>query len=239
MENREFFAVFIFPLSRLKSVAVIFVHIMTFIYASDSSASSPIKILFLGNSITKHAPSQDLNWKGNWGMASSKGQFDYTSVTREILSDKLQRQIEVQSINVSYFEKFPLMNVRKVAEIVQREPYDVLVFFLGDNLSSDSVSIDKFKIGYTELLNKVRADNQVIICIGVWWDSKIKDAALKSSCNGASGQFISLSDLSRNVNNRAHSERIFEIKGVGEHPGDRGMREIARRISERLLIRFQ
>ena len=29
------------------------------------------KVLFLGNSITKHGPKADIDWSGNWGMAAT------------------------------------------------------------------------------------------------------------------------------------------------------------------------
>ena len=38
-------------------------------FAGDRGAD--IRIAFVGNSITRHAPSEELGWPGDWGMAAS------------------------------------------------------------------------------------------------------------------------------------------------------------------------
>ena len=43
---------------------------------SDDSGAQ-FRILFLGNSITRHAPAPGLGWYGDWGMAASARQNDY------------------------------------------------------------------------------------------------------------------------------------------------------------------
>jgi hypothetical protein len=215
-------------------VAIAFVLAM--LYEGGASASDSVRILFLGNSMTSHAPSPDLGWTGNWGMASSEARLDYAHVTGDLLSDMLKREVDINSINVSYFENAPLANVNKVAEIVKSASPSVLVIFLGDNVASDPSSIARFGVGYTALLGRFRGANLVLVCVGVWWASKMKDDELRKACSGAGGEFISLGELSLDTRNLARSERFIKVKGVGEHPGDRGMNGIARRIADRLSV---
>ena len=42
------------------------------------------RVLFVGNSITKHAPKEEIGWFGDWGMAASEAENDYAHIIARI-----------------------------------------------------------------------------------------------------------------------------------------------------------
>ena len=47
-----------------------------------------IRILFLGNSITRHMPKPEIGWVHDWGMAASSLENDYVHVMLKELTQK-------------------------------------------------------------------------------------------------------------------------------------------------------
>ena len=47
-----------------------------------------LNVLFIGNSITRHAPKESIGWSGNWGMAASCEERDYVHVVVAGLEEK-------------------------------------------------------------------------------------------------------------------------------------------------------
>ena len=48
-----------------------------------------LKVLFVGNSITRHMPLPSIGWTGDWGMAASCEEKDYVHQTVRLLEEKL------------------------------------------------------------------------------------------------------------------------------------------------------
>lgn len=49
------------------------------VFFNGKKDSNP-KIMFIGNSVTLHGPSESIGWYGNWGMAASSLDKDYVYV---------------------------------------------------------------------------------------------------------------------------------------------------------------
>ena len=74
----------------------IFILAVLFLSVIQASAQSRYgKVLFLGNSITKHGPKADIDWSGNWGMAASAEAKDYVHLVTKALTDKAGAAPEV------------------------------------------------------------------------------------------------------------------------------------------------
>lgn len=62
------------------------------------------KILFVGNSITRHAPKEEIGWYGDWGMAASCREKDYV---HQVVSEMIRCTGNVSVfINAAHSELF-------------------------------------------------------------------------------------------------------------------------------------
>ena len=72
----------------------------------QDSTDGAYKILFVGNSITRHGILQELNWNCEAGMAASAEENDYVHQTGKLISNELPgRKVEVYCGNVNILLK--------------------------------------------------------------------------------------------------------------------------------------
>ena len=64
-----------------------------------------IKVLIIGNSITKHSPSPSNGWLGNWGMAATSAENDYVHILISRVNEK-HSDVEFKWENIYEFEKY-------------------------------------------------------------------------------------------------------------------------------------
>jgi hypothetical protein len=81
---------------------------LTALLCGATSASAQVKapkVLFVGNSITKHGPKADIDWHGNWGMAATAEDKDYVHLVAQALAAKQGASPEILVKNVADFER--------------------------------------------------------------------------------------------------------------------------------------
>ena len=96
-----------------------------------------LKILFVGNSITKHAPKADIGWYNDCGMAASSADKDYV----HLLVKKLMKYDE----NVSYGIAQVAQYERTFFEKTAKDDYqaaadynaDIVIMFFGANVAKE------------------------------------------------------------------------------------------------------
>lgn len=196
------------------------------------------KVLFLGNSITKHGPKADIDWSGNWGMAASAEAKDYVHLVTQGLAAKTNAAPETLVKNIADFERahagYDVSG--KLKEAIDFHA-DLIIVAIGENVPALKTPEDQaaFHSSVSKLLAALKADRQPTLLVrSCFWANTAKDEALKQACAAAGGVFVDISALAKDEGNYARSERPFKHAGVANHPGDKGMAAIAAAILEAL-----
>src|SRR5258706_9164058 len=189
------------------------------------------KVLFLGNSITKHGPKADIDWSGNWGMAASAEARDYVHLVTEGLTAKRGAAPETMVKNIADFERahagYDIAG--KLREAIDFQA-DVIIVAIGENVPALKTPKEQaaFEESVTKLLTALKAGRQPVLLVrSCFWKNPAKDQALQKASAAAGGRFVDVSALSGDEGNYARSERPFKHVGVANHPGDKGMAAIA------------
>ena len=189
------------------------------------------KVLFLGNSITKHGPKADIDWTGNWGMAATAEANDYVHLVTKALTEKAGAAPEVMVKNIADFERAysGYDFAAKLKEAIDFKA-DLIILAIGENVPALKTAEDKTKLqaSLTTLLRALKAERQPTILVrSCFWANAAKDEALQQACTTVGGIYVNIGSLSKDESNYGRSERPYKHAGVANHPGDKGMAAIA------------
>ena len=204
-----------------------------------ATAQEPFrKVLFLGNSITKHGPKADIDWSGDWGMAASAEARDYVHLVTQGLTVKAGAAPETMVKNIADFERahagYDIAG--KLREAIDFQA-DLIIVAIGENMPALKTPEEQaaFQESVTKLLTTLKAGRHSVVLVrSCFWKNAAKDQALQKASAAAGGRFVDISALAGDEGNYARSERPFKHAGVANHPGDKGMAAIAAALLEAL-----
>lgn len=189
------------------------------------------RILFLGNSITRHGPLAAIGWTNNWGMAASAQEKDYVHVLARGIAAITGTTPATMIENIADFERQydtydPGTRLKKAFEFKA----DTIIVAIGENVPAlgSAESKTRFRESLLKLLRALKdAGDPTIIVRSSFWPDGAKDEILKQACAAVGGVFVDISSLSKDESHYARSERDYAHSGVAAHPGDKGMQAIA------------
>lgn len=189
------------------------------------------KILFLGNSITLHAPAPNIGWTGNWGMAATAQDRDYVHVLLSRIAEAAGGKPEIKVRNIAEFERnLSAYNVKDELKEELAFKADLVIIAIGENATSPKSDEQKhqFETAFRDLLNELKQHGQPTIFVrSQFWQDTDKDQ-LMNRCSQATGAiFVDISLLGQEETNFARAEQKIEHSGVAGHPGDKGMQALA------------
>lgn len=207
-------------------------------FGQEPSTATPLqigslpvsRILFLGNSITLHAPAPEIGWTGNWGMAASSEDRDYVHLLVRRIEKEAGRRPEIRVRNIADFERAPgqFRIDEQLREELAFRP-NVVIIAIGENAARpDSTEAkQKFSEAFRRLLETVEgAGHPRIFVRSQFWADPVKDSLMQVVTQDRKHGWIDLSQLV-DESCYARSEREIRHAGVAGHPGDKGMQVIA------------
>ena len=219
-------------------VFAVFAFLAVAVSSPAQSKAGYRKVLFLGNSITKHGPKSDIDWSGNRGMAASAESKDYVHLVTKALSDKSGSAPEVLVKNIADFERaYAGYDIAGKLNDAIEFGADLIIVAIGENVPELKTPEDRanFQSSVGRLLAALKADRQPTILVrSCFWANAAKDEALKEACAAARGIYVNIGGLGKVEANYARSERPFKHAGVANHPGDQGMAAIAEALMKAL-----
>jgi len=182
-----------------------------------------LKILFLGNSITKHGPAPDLGWYGDWGMAATSEDKDYVHVLIEKLLQS-NANIEYKVQNIASWERSFSFDLSTFTEIMDFDP-NILVIRLGENVDVTYAKANNYQNSLEILIDYYKTDYSEVYITNCFWPNTYKDNVQKTVALVNNYNFVEIDSLSTDDTNYAYLD--FENSGVAYHPSDYGMQNIA------------
>lgn len=193
----------------------------------ETTENADIKLLFLGNSITRHGKAENLGWCGDWGMAASSKENDYV---HKLISKFCQKGIKVSVCiaNLSDWEltrNMDLLFTKYLSAL--RFNADYVIVRLGENACPDKY-LSEFELCYGELTDLFSRNGAKIVLTDLFWEYEPFDNFVAELAKARGYAFAEIHDLGNDDEMKAIGK--FSHNGVAVHPGDKGMAEIAERI---------
>ena len=193
----------------------------------DLTDGADLKILFLGNSITRHGVNESLGWFGDWGMAASEKERDYVHRLVKLFEDT-GRKVSFCTANLSDWERTRDMSLLETEYRSAREfGAELIIVRLGENAGL-AENEDAFEKCYMDMVGYFSADGAKVVLTDLFWEYEPFDGFVKELAKERGYIFVELHDLGDKAEMKAVGR--FSHAGVDAHPGDAGMDEISQRI---------
>lgn len=196
--------------------------------------NAKIRILIVGNSITRHGVLPSIGWFNDFGMAASAEEKDYVHLLMKKWTDRgvdfflAVKQLSSWEVKVNEHRA----EEENLDDISGFNP-DYVIFRLAENIS---VNIDKeyFEKQLEILINRLNTKKGKVVYTTSFWKNKTVSDVLRAAAD--KDNLVELEDLGENAEMKAYGK--FEHSGICAHPGDRGMAFIADRIDNALKRYF-
>ncbi len=185
------------------------------------------KILFVGNSITKHAPKPSIGWELDCGMAASCLENDYVHLMIE-KAKQYDENVSFAIAAIAEFERgFFTLNLPDLYQDAADYDADIVIMFFGANVAVEYDTMENppktFGAAYEELRNFVSHNGKAKVFHSQgYYIRPVLDDEKMVVAEKYGDEFINIEDIRNSP----------DTHGMFNHPNDLGMQLIADRFWE-------
>ena len=186
---------------------------------------APVRVLILGNSITRHGPKADIGWHGDWGMAASAKEKDYVHRFYAMLKAS-GRDVFIRIRQSAYWERH-FWEADCLSRFADDREFgaDIVIYRLGDNVTEENAA--GYEEAVKQFMDYLGAKPGSTIFSTCWWDRPDLDEPIRRIAK-ARGDVCAETVCTDPATMKAYGK--FEHGGVSAHPGDLGMEMIAQKL---------
>ena len=188
-----------------------------------------LRVLFVGNSVTLHGPSEAIGWFGDWGMAASEKEKDYVHLVEDYIKTKVKNACfcicNAADWERGYKDPEETFHIFEAARVFDA---NIIIIKLSANSRTKDFDGELYKTNFEKLVNFLNASEKAKVIVATEFLKHPAEDALIAYAKESDSSLCYLSDIADFDEYKAIG--LFEHKGVAGHPGDVGMREIADRI---------
>lgn len=198
--------------------------------AADGAGTIPQpefqRVMFIGNSLTRHQPLASIDWTPTWGMAATQPDRDYV---HRVQLGITARQGSIPEIFITRAD-IPFPDADLSQKIRAFDP-DLIIIQMGNNAATWT-PIDDWRPIYQQIASATKGQ---IIVVGLWAASPddIREMHAMQMATEISAGFVPIWDIYSDATNGI-ADGIYTHPGILWHPGDAGMALIANRILDKL-----
>lgn len=195
--------------------------------------NSGLRVLFVGNSVTLHAPCESIGWHGDWGMAASAKERDYVHLVESFVK-KTHPDASFCICNAADWERGYRNGEETFPKYTAASAFDanVIIIKISGNSPKNDFDGETFKQNYEKLISFLNPNGTAKVILATEFFKHPAEDAIVAFAKEKGVPLCALSDIADFDEYKAVG--LFGHMGVAAHPGDKGMQVIAERIIEKL-----
>ncbi len=185
-----------------------------------------IRVLFVGNSITRHGVLESIGWYKDCGMAASCIEKDFVHLVIKGIEERYG-EVEYCIAQAAEWERKFWTDGEVLSQFAPARDFaaDIVIIRIGENIDVEKMPKYDFAEHFAYMLKFFFAQAKIKVVSDLFWSYLPIDEAIKMVAQKEGYSFVSLGELGSRADCKALGE--YEHQGVALHPNDRGMRGIA------------